>query len=129
MSTPNLADSNAEPVTAGDIHDRIKGTNINEVSFLATDYLNHFNEIVMILDMIPDMTDLLEEARAWQPKSYKDHFRDSAFTERDLAIEAYDAAPAEYREMFEETVHCLNRLVALSLSRIEAAVATVALGK
>lgn len=124
MSTPNVADPNSQSATAPDIGDRVKGTNINEVSLLATDYLNHFNEIVMILDMIPDMTDLLEEAKAWQPKSYKDHFRDSAFAEKDLAIEAYDAAPAEYRGMFEETVQCLNRLVALSLSRIEAAVAT-----
>ena len=124
MSTPNVADPDAESAAAPDIHDRVKGTNINEVSFLATDYLNHFNEIVMILDMIPDMTDLLAEARAWQPKSYKDHFRDSAFTEKNLAIEAYDAAPAEYRDMFEETVRCLTRLVALSLSRIEASVAT-----
>lgn len=124
MTTPHIADPKSASATRPDIRDRVKGTNINEVSLLATDYLNHFNEIVMILGMIPDMTDLLDEAKAWQPKSYVDHFRDSAFTERDLAIEAYDAAPAEYRDMFEETVQCLNRLVALSLSRIEASVAT-----
>lgn len=123
MNTPHVTEPNAQTPTGVDIQARVKGTNINEVSLLATDYLNHFNEIVMVLDMIPDMPDLLEEATAWKPKGYKDHFRDSMFSDKELAIEAYDAAPAEYRDMFDETVNCLNKLVALSLSRIESAVA------
>ncbi|MHA1108801.1 MAG: hypothetical protein ACTSQV_06760 [Alphaproteobacteria bacterium] len=122
MSMPNPAQSPADANGASDIRERIKGANINEVSLLATDYLNHFNEIVMLLDMIPDMAELLDEAKAWAPKGYKEHFQDSAFSEKELAIEAYDAAPPEYREMFEETVECLNKLVALSLMRIEGAV-------
>ncbi len=123
MSTPHTTEPDTQAPAGVDIHGRVKGTNINEVSLLATDYLNHFNEIVMVLDMIPDMPDLLEEATAWKPKGYKDHFRDSMFSDKELAIEAYDAAPAEYRDMFDETVTCLNKLVALSLSRIEATVA------
>lgn len=118
MSTSSLAESGPAP----DLRGRLREANINDVSFLATDYLNHFNEIVMVLDMIPDMTDMLDEAKAWKPKGYKDHFHDSAFSEKELAIEAYDAAPVEYRDMFEETVECLNKLVALSLMRIQAAV-------
>jgi hypothetical protein len=48
---------------------RIAGTNINAQTLLATDYLNHFNEIAMLLEMVPDMNDMLDEAKAWQPKS------------------------------------------------------------
>ncbi len=39
---------------------KVRGTNINEQTLLATDYLNHFNEIAMMLEMIPDMPEFLE---------------------------------------------------------------------
>jgi hypothetical protein len=107
-----------------EIRQRVKGTNINEISLLATDYLNHFNEIVLVLDIIPDLPECLEEARSWRPKGYQDHFRDSVFSDKDLAIEAYAHSPPEYRAAFEDTVASLNKLVKLGLTRIEDAVAT-----
>ena len=106
------------------IRERVQGTNINEKSLLATDYLNHFNEIVMVLEMIPDIPDCLEDAKAWCPKSYTDHFQDSGFSDRELAIAAYDHAPPVYREMFDGTIEHMDRLVALSIDRISAAAAT-----
>jgi hypothetical protein len=105
-----------------DMCERVKGTNINEQTLLATDYLNHFNEIVMLLDMVPDMPDCLDEVRAWQPKSYPDHFRDSTFSERDLAIAAYELVPPRYREPFEKTVDQINQLIAASTDRLVEAV-------
>lgn len=105
-----------------DLRARVHGTNINEKTLLATDYLNHFNEFVMLLDLIPAMPDCLEEAEAWQPKGYKDHFRDSAFSSRDLAIEAYDNAPLEYRGPFESTIDTINGLVPRVLDRVREAV-------
>ena len=107
------------------IRERVKAANINDRSLLATDYLNHFNEIVMLIDMIPDMPECLEDAAEWAPKSYIDHFRDSAFSEKELAIEAYDHSPAEFRGPFEETVGQMDLLVSLSLERIAAAVASL----
>ena len=98
--------------------DKAVGTNINPQTLLATDYLNHFNEIIMMLDMIPDMPDCLEEAQAWAPKTYQDHFRDSQFRDRELAIEAYDHVPSKYRNPFEEVIGQMNALVAASVSRI-----------
>lgn len=98
---------------------RVVGTNIDEKTLLATDYLNHFNEIVMLLEMVPDMPEILEEAKAWQPKSYCDHFRDSTFHDRDLAVEAYAAVPSRFRQPFEETIEHMNRLVAQALEHLE----------
>ena len=34
-------------------HDRLEGTNINQSKLLATDYLNHFNEVVLLIEMLP----------------------------------------------------------------------------
>ncbi len=102
----------------------VRGKNINETSLLATDYLNHFNEIIMILEMIPGMPDCLEDAQAWRPKSYADHFQDSAFSDRDLAILAYENAPARFREPFDSAVETMNALVARGLEKIVAALET-----
>jgi len=100
--------------------DKVRGTNINEQTLLATDYLNHFNEIVMTLEMVPDMPELLDEAREWRPRGYKEHLLASTFSDRELAAEAYDNVPRKYREPFEKTLGQIDNLIATSIERIEA---------
>lgn len=99
----------------------VADTNVNDDTFLATDYLNHFNEIVMLLEMVPDMPDILDEVKEWRPKSYAQHFRDSGLSDSDITIEAYENAPAEFRAPFDETIERMNMLVARSIENIEAA--------
>jgi division protein CdvB (Snf7/Vps24/ESCRT-III family) len=101
--------------------DKVKDANISGQTLLATDYLNHFNEIVMLIDMVPDMPELLDECKEWAPKSYQDHFRDSTFSDRDLAIEAYDHVPQEFRTPFEDTIEQMNHLVEQCLHRLDEA--------
>ncbi|WP_448204238.1 hypothetical protein [Azospirillum sp. sgz302134] len=98
--------------------ERVKGTNISDKTLLATDYLNHFNEIVMLIEMIPDMPDMLEECLIWQPKSYQEHFRDSGFSDRDLAIEAYGHVPSKFKRPFEDTIAQAHQVVRHTLERI-----------
>lgn len=96
----------------------VEGSNINPTTLLATDYLNHINEIVMLIEMVPDMPEMLDECREWQPKSYKEHFRDSGFSDTDLAIAAYDHVPDEYRQPFEATIAQINDLVSRTLDEL-----------
>ena len=112
------ASTEAEAVVQ-DLQSRVTDTTINSQTLLATDYLNHFNEIVMLLEMVPDMPECLEDVKEWQPKSYPDHFRDSSFSEKDLAIEAYHHAPAQFRNPFDDTVGRMNEVVAVGIERIE----------
>jgi hypothetical protein len=102
---------------------RAHGSNVNEKTLLATDYLNHINEIVMLFDLVPDAPECLEDCKAWQPLGYQDHFRASHIADRDLAIEAYDFAPPAYKEPFDQLVGEMNRLVALSIEKLDAAIA------
>ena len=117
--------TNPQPkTTAGDdgfaaMQQKVKGSNIDETTLLATDYLNHFNEIVMLLEMIPDMPEILDDVKAWQPKSYKDHFKDSTIAEKDLAIEAYDHVLPIYREPFEQTIEQIDSMIASTVARLE----------
>jgi hypothetical protein len=100
---------------------RAEDSNVNPKSLLATDYLNHVNEIVMLFDLVPDAPECLEDCRAWEPKSYQDHFRQSHIADRDLAIEAYDYAPPAFRQPFDQLVAEMNRLVAISIERLATA--------
>lgn len=101
---------------------KVEGKNINSRTLLATDYLNHFNEIHMLMDMLPTMPDCLEDICQWTPKSYQEHFRDSVFTDKNLAIEAYAHSPAEYRESFEQTVSQMDDLLLQTIARIKSEV-------
>jgi predicted Zn-dependent protease with MMP-like domain len=100
---------------------RVRGANISEKTLLATDYLNHFNEIVMLIEMVPDMPDMIEDCRLWRPKSYQQHFRDSGFSEKELAIEAYDHVPNKFRTPFEATIAQMDAVILFTLGRMEAA--------
>jgi hypothetical protein len=97
----------------------VRGKNINQNTLLATDYLNHFNEIIMLLELLPSMPECYQDAAEWRPKSYPDHFRDSCFSDAELAIFAYENAPANYREAFDAAVEQMDRLVLEALPRIE----------
>ncbi len=105
------------------IQDKVRGTNISETTLLATDYLNHFNEVVMMLDMVPAMPVFLEDLREWKPRTYQQHFREASFSDAELAVEAYDHVPLKYREPFEEIIALLNRFVSAALRRLEETVA------
>jgi CheY-like chemotaxis protein len=98
---------------------KIEGTSINEQTLLATDYLNHFNEVLMILGMVADVPEILDRAKEWQPKTYAQHFKDSNLSERDLMIAAYELAPSMYRLPFDETVSALNSMVVDGVREIE----------
>ena len=81
---------------------QLRAANINPRTGLATDYLNHFNEAVMLLEMIPDMPECAEDFLAWSPLSYAEHFVASNFKDRDLAIEAYEMAEPAIRSEFDK---------------------------
>ena len=90
---------------------RLVETNVHAETFLATDYLNHFNEIIMLLELIPEMPECLEDARAWKPVDYVSHFRNSGLSDGPVAIEAYAVAPACFRKPFDQVVADLETAV------------------
>jgi len=71
---------------------RLAGANVNPTTGLATDYLNHFNEAIMLLDLLSSCPDCIADFLAWQPLTYREHFEASALKGRDLVIAAYEEA-------------------------------------
>src|SRR6266436_8799606 len=89
----------------------LRAANINPRTGLATDYLNHFNEAIMLLEMVPDMPECAEDFLAWQPLSYGEHFTASHFKARDLAIEAYETADASVRAEFDNVTSAMTSIL------------------
>jgi hypothetical protein len=85
--------------------------NINPRTGLATDYLNHFNEAVMLLEMIPDIPECAEDFLAWSPLSYCEHFMASNFKAKDLAISAYESADPDIRAEFEQITDTMTSIL------------------
>ena len=87
------------------------GPNINPVTGLSTDYLNHFTEAVMVLEMVGAMPECIDDLRAWEVKTYPEHFAASHFSNRDAIIAAYQGADPTVRAALERTAEVLNAMV------------------
>jgi hypothetical protein len=93
----------------GHFRSHIPGTNINEATLLASDYLNHFHELVMLLEAVDsDPEGFTEDLAGWRPLTYEEHFSASGFRDKTLAIAAYRRAPPRIRARFDEAVAKLH---------------------
>jgi hypothetical protein len=90
---------------------RLIEANINPVTGLATDYLNHFNEAIMMLELVMQVPECIDDFRAWQPLSYCEHFAASRFKERDLAIAAYEQSDPALRRRLDELADAMNAIL------------------
>ncbi|MZR29387.1 hypothetical protein [Sneathiella litorea] len=88
---------------------RARNTNVNDVTLLATDYLNHFNEALMLAELVVDVPEVLDDFINWSPISYAEHFRKSNIADRELAMEAYHYSPSEYKEPLENITLLLDQ--------------------
>lgn len=82
-------------------HDALAAANIVPATGLATDYLNVFNEAVMLFGLLPNMPDLIDELLVWEPLTYEQHFGRSGFQAKDLAILAYQNAAPDVKVPFD----------------------------
>jgi hypothetical protein len=92
---------------------RLADANINPATGLATDYLNHFNEAIMLLEMLSGCPECLDDFLGWRPMTYREHFVASRFKGRDMAIAAYNAADPSLR-------NCLDTLAGTMTAVLEA---------
>src|ERR1051326_7473810 len=99
---------------------RLIEANINPVTGLATDYLNHFNEAIMMLELAPQMPECIDDFCAWRPLSYCEHFAASSFLERDLAIAAYQQADPALRQRLDQLADGMNAILLATAAAMRA---------
>jgi hypothetical protein len=91
----------------------LAAANICPATGLATDYLNHFNEVAMLIEMLPMMPEAAQDVLDWAPRAYPDHFTVTGFRDKDLAVAAWRAADVAVIARFEAACVEVEGLIGL----------------
>lgn len=109
-TTKHAADRLPDPAGLGGVRAE-GGLHINADTGLCTDYLNHFSEAIMLLEMLPAVPESVEDFLAWRPYSYSEHFAASNFKNREAVIAAYDAAKPAVRQSLDALADSMNMML------------------
>jgi hypothetical protein len=90
---------------------RAAQANVNLSTGLSSDYLNHFNEAVMLLDMLAELPESAADLAAWRPLTYREHFAGSRLKHRGLTLELYDRADAATVRRLEAVCATMNAAI------------------
>ena len=89
----------------GHFRSHVPGTDLNESTLIASDYLNHFRKLVTLLEATSSRPQgSADDLLSWRPMSYEEHFSKSDLRDKALAIAAYRKASTSFRPLFDEVV-------------------------
>ena len=95
---------------------------VNPASGIANDYLNHFNEILLLIENLPALLpEMVDEILAWHPVSYRSYFANSPLPGSSKTLEIYDTLDDEFRKDFESMVEILDNIILESIEVIRSA--------
>lgn len=84
---------------------------VNPASGLANDFLNHFNEVLLLIENLPVLLpEMLDDLLQWKPQSYEAYFQNSNLPGSKATLEIYSMLSPDFRAMFEQRVMSLNVL-------------------
>ncbi len=86
---------------------------------LSNDYLNHFSEALMLIELAATDPDVAGDLAAWRPVTYQAHFEASRLRHAGAAIAAYEALDPVRRAAFEELTGAMNRLVRTAILALQ----------
>ncbi|QCI66151.1 hypothetical protein E8M01_19215 [Phreatobacter stygius] len=100
--------------------ERLRAANIHPETKLATDYLNHFNEAIMLLELIPSMPDCMDDVIGWTPLTYEQHFLQSSYRDKELVLQVYQHAPAAVLRRFHAVIDQMDQLMTAAIDSLKA---------
>ncbi|VAW23173.1 hypothetical protein MNBD_ALPHA12-1535 [hydrothermal vent metagenome] len=89
----------------------MEAANVHPDTRLATDFLNPFNEYIMLGEMVGDKTMTPDVLADWLPIDYETHFARSGFVGMDIVLAAFRSLPCYKRKAFEDAVNILIELI------------------
>lgn len=113
-------DSNAASTVDGTLEERAAAL-VNPASGIANDYLNHFNEILLLIENLPTLLpEMLDELLEWQPVTYREYFAKSQLPGSARALQIYDGLDEAFRRDFESIIDGINAMALASIEVIRA---------
>ncbi len=101
--TPSPTLSHLFGYRAIEIEEQLRQANhlVNPSSGIANDYLNQYNEILLLVENLPILLpEMIEELLAWKARNYEEYFQSSPLAGGHLAIGIYRALERTFRERF-----------------------------
>jgi len=94
---------------------------VNPASGIANDYLNHFNEILLLIENLPTLLpEMLDELLGWRPITYREYFAKSQLPGSSIALQIYDRIDDSFRRDFESIIDGVNAMALASIDVIRA---------
>lgn len=94
---------------------------VNPASGIANDYLNHFNEILLLIENLPTLLpEMLDELLEWKPVTYREYFAKSLLPGSARALQIYDGLDDGFRREFESIIDGVNAMAVASVEVIRA---------
>jgi hypothetical protein len=106
---------------AGAIH-------INPSTGLATDYLDHFNQAVMLLELVAATPDCADDFHAWRPRSYQDYFQSVPSPAGLAALAGYGAADPLVRARLDTLTASMTDVLVATQEVMQSTPSSPALG-
>ena len=103
----NNIKTSAIKITNNHSEAELRAANVNPVTGLATDFLNLFNEYIMLAELVADGSMEHDVLGDWLPIDYETHFSRSGFTGAEVVLDAYRALDHSIRSAFESDVNAL----------------------
>jgi hypothetical protein len=94
---------------------------VNPASGIANDYLNHFNEALLLIENLPALLpEMVDEILAWRPVGYREYFTNSPLPGSVATLEIYDTLDEDFRKDFETMITLLDGIILNSVEIIKA---------
>lgn len=105
--------------TSSDLEERAAAL-VNPASGIANDFLNHFNEVLLLIENLPVLLpEMVDELLGWTPRTYREYFTHSELPGSKLTLEIYESICDELRDEFESRVGAVNLMCLESVEVIK----------
>jgi len=104
---PSASPSHVEPALESELP--------SACAALSNDFLNHYSEALMLIEMAADDPCMSAELADWQPVSYPAYFGASELRRATEALAAYEALPAARRQAFERLIAGMDTLATMAI--------------
>jgi hypothetical protein len=92
---------------------------VSPTSGMANDYLNHFNEVLLMIENLPVLLpEMVDELVGWKPVSYRAYFEQSNLPGSAEALAIYDSLDEDFRRDAETMIELLDKIILRSVAII-----------